>query len=291
MTLTITQGTMKDLINVLSKHRHFGHVVHPVVLSHQPHKCIVKEDNALFVTYQEGKPVYTAPVGPNAIEIIMKYCKHKKGARMVRLTQTQLDEVHKHATFTIKREYEVLANFLPGFDTTLRGKRYKTLRKDIHTAEKAGLTFSKATTKDKQAIRRLHKSWREFLKERAKTETDTSWIVHRLKNFDRFTIFKVKKGNRLLAAAGVGYAGSTAFMDFRISRKNKDRATSFLDYNILSLLKKRGIVYLERGRVGSQKLTDYKMKFQPLEIQKAYDIENVLVRKRIPSVPITSPVY
>ncbi|MAF35107.1 hypothetical protein CMO91_04650 [Candidatus Woesearchaeota archaeon] len=270
MTLSIVNGTAKDVFNVLSKHRHFGQVVHPVVLYQGEHTCHLEEGSALFSQNRREGTVFIAPVGENAVNILARKCKI--GSTVIRLTEEQLEKLKRFRHVEITNEYDVCSNFLPGFDSTLEGSTYKPLRKDVRTAEKAGLTFSKATVKDFASIKRLHKSWKEYMAARDKTLTDTSWISKRLRNFQGFEIYKVKKGKRLIAAAGVGLAGQNAFMDFRMSRQNKCRASAYLDYRILSRLKERGFVHLERGRSFGTALTEYKQKFHPLEIRKAYDV-------------------
>ena len=216
-------------------------------------------------------------MGDDSIPLHVRHMKetHPKKNRVKRLGILELHQLADKADYIIENRYDTLTNQLDKFDPLLQGPQYKRLRSDVRRATREGLVFSTATKDDVEKITDLYYSWKIFMKMRRKELNKTDWILGRPIAADHYQIFKVERGREILAAAGVGFFGETAFMDFRINGYNTCKASEFLDYQIFLELRKKGVKFLERGVDLGKELHDYKSKFPPMETRHCYDLSDV----------------
>ncbi|MBI2140206.1 hypothetical protein HYU14_04730 [Candidatus Woesearchaeota archaeon] len=282
----IEGGTRAELEKILSLNRHYGHFVHPVALASEGVTAVVDEDRAIFYKDgDDGAVEYPPPIGRDAICMLLNHIKKTKPeeSRVSRLELAGLQLLDGKADYVIDNEYKVITNRLDQFDPQLQGPQYKRLRSDVRRATREGLVFSTATKEDVDKIVELYHSWKMFMGMRGKELGEADWILERPIATGHYQIFKVERDRDILAAAGVGFFGETAFMDFRINNYNTCKASEFLDYMIFLDLRKRGVKFLERGVEFGTGLANYKAKFPPIETRVCYDISKVRpIQMKIP---------
>ncbi len=275
MNIELEQGTLEELEGILKSNNHIG-FVHSLDMLARQLSGVVMDDSFVFFYENEDRVDYVYPFGPKAVDFIINDIMSRK-PRYVSIDGVQEEHVIKLHEFGFHhgdKIYKLMMHNLIDFDPELKGSDYQKLRWNMRVANKAGLQFVESKESDNPELVELLNSWTCFMFSRDKKLEDIGWIrgnIEYSSKIDNYQVFHVRaQDGEILAAAGVGYCAGEAFIEFRINKPNKLRASEYLDYSIMKTLKERGIRQLERGPYYSEGLFNYKKKFPPLEVSKTF---------------------